>query len=96
MSSTTAPVESALILTTVDLTADQLEEVRRAMLRSTIRDLEHVANDLRELEAVSPWPAGCKSSDAQTGVKLLRESLRILDAIGWPSDDPRFDDAEGA
>ena len=77
-------------MTTVELTDEQLEEVRRAILRSTIRDLEHVGDALRELEVIA-WPAGSRSSDAQNAVSLLRESLGILDAIGWPRDESRED-----
>ena len=76
-------------MNTIKLTDKQLEEVQRAMLRSTIRDIEHVGDEMRRLEEVAPWPANLRSSDTRCAVSLLRESLDILDAIGWPRDETR-------
>ena len=76
-------------MNTVKLTDKQLEETQRAILRSIIRDLEPVRDELDRLETVAPWPAGSMSSDAQHAVALLRESLDLLDAFGWPRDESR-------
>lgn len=78
-------------MTTIDLSDKQLEDVRRAMLNSTVRDLEWVAKDLDRLATHAPWPVDSASSDAQNAVKMARESLDLLDALGWPRDEPRFE-----
>lgn len=69
---------------TITLADSELELVRREMLKSAARDLEAAAAQLQDLAIVSPWPAGCRSDDAQGAVSLARESLDLLDHLGWP------------
>jgi hypothetical protein len=64
-------------MTTIHLTDEQLELVRRAIMDQVVSDM------------LSPWPVRTLSSDAQTAVSVARESLGILDAIGWPRDESR-------
>lgn len=75
---------------TITLDDDQLEEVRRAMMRHAISDMQRAALELDTLASTSPWPLdGTVSSDTQVSVQMARESLDILDALGWPEDETR-------
>lgn len=76
-------------MNTIKLTDEQLEEVQRAVMRSIIRDLDHARDEIEHLETIAPWPASSYPSDARCAVSLLRESLDILDTIGWPRDETR-------
>jgi hypothetical protein len=76
-------------MTTIDLTDKQLEETRRAIIKSAVADMEGAAEQMAQLAAVAPWPNGTESSDAQNAVANVRESLDILDALGWPRDETR-------
>lgn len=75
-------------LNVVKLTPEQLEQVRRSQMEVAVRDLEHAAEQLGHLAEVGPWPAkGTLSSDVQTTITSVRESLDALDALGWPRDE---------
>ncbi len=73
--------------TTISLDDAQLDATRRAMLEQAATDLTHAAEALGQLAIIAPWPAGVNSSDAQTTVSIVQESLSILEALGWPDDE---------
>lgn len=55
----------------------QLAETRQSM--SIAQDLLH------QLQEQADRAAGGTSQDAQTAVRILREDLDALDALGWPA-----------
>ena len=73
--------------TTITLDDEQRDVTRRAILAQAATDLKNAAQALGHLAEVAPWPAGVCSSDAQSAVSMVRESLGVLDALGWPEDE---------
>jgi len=76
-------------MTTIHLTDEQLELVRRAIMDQVVSDMQAAGRAVAQLAVLSPWPVRTLSSDAQTAVSVARESLGILDALGWPRDESR-------
>lgn len=82
-------------MSTVKLTDEQIELTRRSMMKTAVLDMRHAANEM-ESAADTPWrgstPAATAAradelSDARSGVAMVRESLSVLDALGWPCDE---------
>ena len=75
--------------TTVVLDDEQLENVRREMMKAAAESLEIAAKELRALSDMGPWGAGSKSrtSDAIGAVHIARVDLDSLEALGWPEND---------
>lgn len=73
---------------TVTLGDVQIELVRREMLQTVARDLRWTADALDDLGIVAPWEGlGVKIDDTRGSVRMARESLDLLDAVGWPEVD---------
>ncbi len=71
-------------MTPINLTDAQLETTRRAMLLAANEDLGHAITQIDLLATVAPWPHPTHTADARNSIKLVRASLDILDALGWP------------
>ncbi len=76
-------------MNTVKLTDEQLDDVRRGIMQQAVADMEAAASEMHTLAEVAPWPDGSRSSDVQSAVRCVRESLELLDALGWPRDETR-------
>ena len=72
--------------TTITLDEKQLELVQREMLKCAAQDLRNASKDLDRLANVSPWPV-VLADDVRNAITVSRESLDVLDQIGWPAYD---------
>ena len=72
---------------TLTFSAGELELLRREMMEQAAKDLRCAADEIERLATVAPWPAGTHSSDCQNGAKMARESLDLVDKLGWPEDE---------
>ena len=62
-------------MTTVDLTDEQLDLVRRETMNAAVRDLRHFADSLEKLATISPWPELVLTDDTLTARTLVGESM---------------------
>jgi hypothetical protein len=74
-------------MSTVDLTQEQLENVRREVMGACVKSLEIAASELRRLAEIGPWGDDTivLASDAMGAVHIARMDLDTLAALGWPA-----------
>lgn len=75
-------------MTTVTVTDEQLELLRRETMKTAATDMETLAEALRRLADVAPWPSQAESIDIPNMRDQVQESMSTLDALGWPDLDP--------
>ena len=75
--------------TTITLNAEQLENVRREMMKATAESLTIAAEGLSKLADIGPWGPESRSrtTDVMGAVYHARADLDSLDALGWPDND---------
>ena len=80
-------------MTTVDLTDEQLENVRREMMKAAAESLTIAANALSSLAEIGPWGSDTSTltSTAIGSLDIARVDLESIEALGWPEND-RGDD----
>ena len=73
-------------MTTVELTDEQLENVRREMMKSAAKSLSIAADELTDLADIGPWGANTRTrtADVLGAVHIARVDLESLAALGWP------------
>ncbi len=71
-------------MTTVSLTDEQLELLRRETMTELAKDLRIFADDLDKLAILSPWETHFASDDLRNARSIVEETLGTLDALGWP------------
>ena len=80
-------------MTTIDLTDEQLENVRREMMKSAAESLTIAAKALSGLAEIGPWGTDTenRTSDVIGALNTARVDLASIEALGWPEND-RGDD----
>lgn len=73
-------------MATINLTDAQHELAQRELLKVASEDMHRAAEALHELQETGVWPAYSEADIAKTAVRLVRETLELLDALGWPAD----------
>lgn len=75
--------------TTITLNDEQLENVRREVMKAAAESLAIAAKELGELADIGPWGPDTRSrtTDVMGAVYLARVDLDSLDALGWPDND---------
>lgn len=71
-------------MTTVTLTDEQLELLRRKAMQQAATDMRHLADALEHLAIVAPWEPHADFQDLHPARSIVDESLGTLDALGWP------------
>lgn len=73
----------------ISLTDEQLENVRREMMKAASTSLTIAAEALHGLAEVGPWDDASRSrtTDVLGAVEIARVDLASLDALGWPDND---------
>lgn len=70
-------------MTMFDVTDRELDTLRRQAMAAAAQDMRHAAEALADLAIMSSFPR-VQASDTQTSVSCARESLALVDRLGWP------------
>lgn len=71
----------------VELSDEQLENVRREMMQAAATSLRIAADELNKLADIAPWPARRLTTDVIGAVRIARVDLESIEALGWPDND---------